>query len=73
MTPKDIPEKFLAHRRTVQSLRVSDRRFNELWADYCEVLETLKPIEGQSEALRRLCGELEADIQAALDKSAGGR
>jgi hypothetical protein len=65
-----IPEKFELHRRRVQELRVSDRQFHDLWADYCEVLNTLGPIESHTVELQRLREELEQEIREALQKNA---
>jgi hypothetical protein len=64
-----IPEKFKFHRRRVQELRVSDRQFHDLWADYCEVLNIVGPAESRTAELRRLQDELEQEIHEALQKN----
>jgi len=65
----EIPEKFCSHRRQIQALRISNRQFSDLWSDYCEVLDSLAPVEDQSIELGRLRDELEIEIHEVLEKS----
>ena len=59
-----IPERFRGRRRQLQELRIADREFHDLWEDYSEILQELKP----SEELNRLREELEKEIDEALGK-----
>ena len=59
-----IPERFRVRRRQLQELRIADRQFHDLWEDYSEILQKLKP----SEELNRLREELEKEIDEALGK-----
>ena len=59
-----IPERFRQRRRQLQKLRIADRQFHDLWEDYSEILQKLKPWE----ELNRLREELEKEIDEALGK-----
>lgn len=59
-----IPERFRRRHRQLQELRIADRQFHDLWEDYSEILQKLKP----SEELYRLREELEKEIDEALGK-----
>ncbi len=62
-----VPPRFKPHQRQIQELRISNRNFHDLWEEYCELLETLKPVEGGMKTLTRLKSELEKEIEEALD------
>ena len=66
-----IPPKYKPRSRQIQELRLADRRFQDLWAEYCELLESLKPMEGGVDTLNRLKKELEGDIEEALQNKPG--
>ena len=57
-----IPERFRQRHRQLQELRIADRQFHDLWDDYSEILQKMKPWE----ELNRLREELEKEIDEAL-------
>ena len=67
----EVPPKYKKRLCQIQELRIADRRFRELWEEYCELLESLKPVEGGMKTLNRLKEELESDIEAALSDKNG--
>jgi len=62
-----IPSKFGVHRKRILELSLADPAFRDRWRDYCKVLATLQPLEGETDELRRLRDELEDEIKTALD------
>ena len=62
-----VPPRFKPRLRQIQQLRISNRSFQDLWEEYCELLEALKPVEGGMKTLTRLKSELEKEIEEALD------
>ena len=61
-----IPAKFRVHRKRILELSLSDPVFRDMWKDYCDVLDTLQPIEGKVDELRQLRDDLEGEIRVSL-------
>ena len=57
-----MPDRFKPYLHKLQELRLSDRHFQSLWDDYCEVLQVLEP----TEELYRLRSDLEREIEEVL-------
>jgi hypothetical protein len=64
MESKRIPGRLKPHLHTLQERYLSDRQFQGLWDDYCEVLRALEPFE----ELHRLRSDLEREIEEALGR-----
>jgi len=60
------PQNYERNVERIRALCASDRAFEELWADYCEIVELLEASTTTSGDLRRLRIELEAEIDQAL-------
>jgi hypothetical protein len=61
-----MPAKYAGQEERIRALCASDRTFDGLWADYCEIVEMLETSATTNEDLRRLRVELEAEIDEAL-------
>jgi hypothetical protein len=59
---KALPEKFMPYRKRLLELCISNRAFQELWEDYCELTNSLRAAED----MHRLQNDLEAEILEAL-------
>lgn len=69
--PIDVPPRFKPRQHQILKLRMADHSFQDLWEEYCELLESLKPVEGGMYTLNRLKSELENDIEDALHDKYG--
>jgi hypothetical protein len=61
-----MPAKYAGQGKRIRALCASDRAFEELWADYCEIVEMLEDSVTTNVDLRSLRVELEAEINEAL-------
>jgi hypothetical protein len=61
-----MPAKYAGQGERIRALCASDRAFEELWADYCEIVELLEAATTTSGDFWRLRIELEAEIDQAL-------
>jgi hypothetical protein len=59
---------YSGRKEQIRALCAADRAFDELWADYCEIVGLLEASTTPGELLA-LRGKLEVEIDAALDKS----
>ena len=66
MADQAVPDRFAGYRQQILELRLSDPSFAEIWADYCDVLKALEPIQGEAAELQRLRTSLEEEISQAL-------
>jgi hypothetical protein len=57
-----LPERFLPYRKRLLELCISNRAFQELWEDYCELTNSLRAAED----MHRLQNDLETEILEAL-------
>jgi hypothetical protein len=61
-----MPAKYAGHEERIRALCASNRGFDELWTDYCEIVEMLEDSVTTNVDLRSLRVELEAEINEAL-------
>ena len=60
---------YSGRKEQIRALCAADRAFDELWADYCEIVGLLEASTTPNGELLALRGELEVEIDAVLDKS----
>ena len=66
MPNRKMPVKYAGHGERIRALCASDRAFEELWADYCEIVEMLEASTNGHEDLRELRVGLEIEIDGTL-------
>ena len=67
---RKMPAKYAGQGERIRALCASDCAFEELWTDYCEIVEMLEASVTTNGDLRGLRVELEAEIDEALGSGA---
>ena len=61
-----IPGRYEGDAERIRALCTSDRSFNDLWADYCEIVSLLEASAAPDEEFETLGSQLEVEIDEAL-------
>jgi hypothetical protein len=69
MSGRYTPECYQGDSERIEALCASDRSFNDLWADYCEIVSLLEASAAPGEELVELGSQLEVEIDEALGVS----
>jgi hypothetical protein len=63
------PQNYEGNAERIRALCASDRSFNDLWADYCEIVSLLEASAAPDEEFVALGRQLEVEIDEALGVS----